>query len=292
MVAAVLILGLWWLVAHNGGSGWVQVLGDIVFGALCIGILGPSLILARAKVRVVASPTDGTAGLPVELHLECSTRLRVSPVEPPGDVSFVGPRRDPGAGQITLRPSRRGVFDSLTLDVASAAPFGLQWWRRRVRVPLPSALHVAPRRGRPDAPSLRRFEQAGDAAEQPHRSDGYPRGTRPYRRGDNRRLVHWRATAHAGELMVRELERPSSQPPTVTVALPSNPDEAERVAERALGTVTFLLERGNQVVLTTTEASGSVMAPVVDRRAAGRRLARALARPGVQPAAGGVTVTR
>ena len=39
MVAGVLVIGLWWLVAHNAGSGWVQVLGDLVFGALLIGIV-------------------------------------------------------------------------------------------------------------------------------------------------------------------------------------------------------------------------------------------------------------
>jgi uncharacterized protein (DUF58 family) len=291
MIAGVLILGLWWLVAHNGGSGWVQVLGDIVFGALCIGVLGPSVVLARAKVRAVSAPTDGTAGLPVEVSLECSTRLRVQPLDPPGDATFAGQRRNRGATRVVLHPERRGVVDAVTLEVSSAAPFGLQWWRRRVRVALPSPLFVAPRSGRPDALSLRRSAEAGDAADRPHRRAGSPRGARPYRPGDNRRLVHWPATAHAGELMVRELERPSARPLTVTVLLPVDADEAERVAERALGTVTFLLERGAEVVLVTTEATGSVEASVLDRREAGRRLARAVAPPGGSPASVWVDVT-
>ena len=41
VVVAIAILGIWWLVAHNGGSGWVQAMGDIVFGTLFIGIFGP-----------------------------------------------------------------------------------------------------------------------------------------------------------------------------------------------------------------------------------------------------------
>ncbi len=64
IAVAVAILGIWWLVAHNGGSGWVQALGDIVFGTLVIGILGPGVVLARAKVAVVDAPFHGTAGLP------------------------------------------------------------------------------------------------------------------------------------------------------------------------------------------------------------------------------------
>jgi uncharacterized protein (DUF58 family) len=78
--------------------------------------------------------------------------------------------------------------------------------------------------------------------------------------------------------MVRELERPASGPVTVTVELPEDPDAAERAAERALGTVVDLLEKGVPVVLATRESTGPVVGPVADRRAAGRRLARATAR--------------
>jgi hypothetical protein len=79
--------------------------------------------------------------------------------------------------------------------------------------------------------------------------------------------------------MVRELEGPSSEPITVHVTLPRNPDEAERVAEQALGTVVRLLESGATVLLATAESSGPVVAPVADRRGAGRRLARAVPPP-------------
>ena len=113
--------------------------------------------------------------------------------------------------------------------------------------------------------------------ERPRADSGLPRGARSYGPGDSWRLVHWRATAHAGTLMVKELERPSAEPVVVTVDLPEDPDEAERVAERALGTVVALLQGGSTVLLGTLEASGRVVALVADRRVAGRRLARAVA---------------
>jgi hypothetical protein len=64
------------------------------------------------------------------------------------------------------------------------------------------------------------------------------------------------------------------------VILPQDPQEADRVAERALGTITRFLERGSTVLLATVEASGPVTASVVDRRGAGRRLARAVTNAG------------
>jgi uncharacterized protein (DUF58 family) len=279
VVVAIAILGIWWLVAHNGGSGWVQALGDIVFGTLFIGIFGPSVVLTFAKIRVASAPVDCIAGMPADVRIEASTRLRICARPPFEGEAFVGPvgrgrHREDG---VSLVPARRGVHNSVNLDIATAAPFGLQWWTRRVELPLPSTLYVAPRSGRPESFPLRAHEDTGATIDWVQTDVGQPRGARPYQPGDSRRRVHWGATAHAGELMVRELERPSAEPVTLTVILPEDPLEAERVAERALGTIARFLERGTTVLLATVEASGPVVASVADRRGAGRRLARAVA---------------
>jgi uncharacterized protein (DUF58 family) len=289
MAVAVMIIALWWLVAHNGGAGWVQFIGDIVFGTLLIGVAGPFVVVTRARIEVRSSPADASAGLPVDVHVEASTRLRVRPVEPPGPEVFVGPvgRKDPVGDRITLLPVRRGVHDTVTVDIASAAPFALQWWSRRVQLPLPAELHVSPRCGQPDRTRTSPREETGEASDRPRTDAGFPRGARPYSPGDNRRLVHWRATAHTGTLMVRELERPSAAAVTVTVELPEDPEVAERMAERALGTVVHLLHAGTPVLVGTVEPAGPVVAPVADRRSAGRRLARAVARGEGSTAAAG-----
>ena len=79
IAVAVAILGIWWLVAHNGGSGWVQALGDVVFGTLVVGILGPAVVLARARVTHRRRP-DGR-------HRRARRR--------PSDRSFDPPARPP-----------------------------------------------------------------------------------------------------------------------------------------------------------------------------------------------------
>lgn len=278
----VAILAAWWLVAHNSGAGWVQVLGDVAFGTLVIGVVGPAVFLARARVRVTSAPTDATAGLPVEVTLDASARLRVRPIEPPGMESFIGPRRKgrSATDEVTLVAPRRGTHDVLVVEVATAAPFALQWWARRMAVPLPATLHVAPRRGRPVAFQPRRDDRTNDGNGRVAADLGEPRGARPYRPGDDRRHVHWQASAHTGELMVREREVPAAPPVTLKVLLPDDPDEAEHFAQRALGTVVYLLDRGAPVLLETVERSGPVRGSVADRRTAGRRLARAVATPG------------
>jgi uncharacterized protein (DUF58 family) len=281
-VVAAAVLGLWWLVAHNGGSGWVQALGDVVFGTLFIGIFGPGVILLRATVTVSHAPTDGVVGTPFEVTFAASTRLRICARAPFKGEVFVGPtgRTRRPEDRVLLTPQRRGVYRALPVDIVTAAPFAMQWWTRRVVVFLPSPLHVAPRPGRPESLPLRSDEDAGATIDWVQTDIGDPRGARPYRPGDSRRRVHWSATAHAGELMVRELERPAAEPVTVRVVLPPDPEEAERTAERALGTIQRLLERGALVVLSTTEATGPVTARVADRRGAGRRMACAVPQSG------------
>ncbi len=192
----------------------------------------------------------------------------------------MGPHGAPTPAQpVTLLPESRGVHDGVVLVVASAAPFGLLWWRKTVVVALPRTLHVGPRLGRPLALPGGGEDTSGDGVLDSAVQIGEPRGVRPYRPGDHRRWVHWPATAHSGELMVREMEGPSAEPVTLEVHLPADPEGAERMAERAMATVVALIDRGASVLLATTEASGPKVGPVGDRRSAGRRLARAVAEP-------------
>ena len=163
----------WGLVAHNSGAGWVQAVGDVLAGILLVGLVAPAVACARARVRVLDSPADGTAGMPVELTALASsacgcgrctppaprpssapTSRRARPGAPPpaspvapGDSAPARPRHDQGT--LTLLPERRGVHEDVVIELSSAAPFGLLWWRRTVRVALPRPLHVAPRMGEP-----------------------------------------------------------------------------------------------------------------------------------------------
>jgi uncharacterized protein (DUF58 family) len=282
-VTVVVLLG-WGVVAHDSGSGWVQVLGEAVGATVVVGLFGPAVALARTRVECRASPADGRAGSPIELTVVATQRIRVRAVDPPGPVGFVGPGPDRGAPEtVTVVARRHGVLESVTLEVESAAPFGLLWWSKRVVVALATPVHVAPRLGHPRPVRPLADDGAGDGARRVPALIGEARGARPYRPGDSRQWVHWPATAHTGTLMVREMEGPVRVPATVTVTLPADLDAAEAVAEDGYATVVALLAKGTAVVLVTTERTGVVADAVADRRSAGRRLARAIG----TPAAGG-----
>jgi uncharacterized protein (DUF58 family) len=275
VAGTVVAVVAWLAVAHSSGAGWVQALGALLTGILVVGLVGPAFAVRRARVQVVAAPADAVAGRPVALTLAASSAMVVQPLDPAGSAVPTG---GPGDCRVTVAAPHRGVLDRCELQLASAAPFGLLWWTVRVTVPLPRPLHVAPPVA--DAPAVRRSgpEVLGAGARPVPVRVGEPRGARPYRPGDLRSWVHWPATAHTGDLMVREMEQPSTPPVTVHGILPDDPEAADAEASQVLGAVARNLAAGRRVVLVTAEPGATRVQPVASVVDAGRRMARALPR--------------
>ena len=105
-----------------------------------------------------------------------------------------------------LRRVRRGryVFEGSRVQVSD--PFGL--WRVDSSLPAPGALLVYPRLVRLE----RLFSETGAHALEGRRlflrrPTGFDlHSVRDYEQGESLRHVHWRSTAHRGQLMVKELE--------------------------------------------------------------------------------------
>lgn len=255
----------WYVVARSSGQGWVQAVGDVVFGVLAVGVIGPWLVVREVRTEIDEAPTDGSVGSTLTIRLRSTRPVRTRALLPSGPVQF--------GDQVTLVPTTRGVYTSLIVEVATAAPFGLQWWRRRLALPLPNPLYIAPRRTVASTRSDRPDDDAGDGGRHRVGPVGDLRAPRPYVPGDARHLVHWPASAHTGELMVREMESPEGRPFELVVVLPADPDAGDRAAEEGLATVIAHLDQGIPVILTTDEAGGRRRSMVTDRREAGRRLA-------------------
>ncbi len=267
----------WSAVAHSSGSGWVQAVGALLAAVLVTGLVAPAFPARRAAAVCVDSPSDVTAGRAATLTLAAGGPLRVTPLFPPGPVRRAeGRTRGSRPVEVEVVAPRRGVLESVAVELASSAPFGLVWWAREVVVPLPRPLHVAPRVGPPAPLEVVPDDHLGDADDRTPSMTGEVRGIRPYRPGDLRRAIHWPATAHTGALMVSESEQPVDEPVVVEVVLPPDPEAAEREAERAMSTASGLLAAGVPVLLITREPTGRLARPVLDRVELGRRLARAV----------------
>jgi len=271
------------LVARTTGAGWTLVVVCCVTAAIAIGAVWPAVVVRRVSVSAEA-PADGVARRPLSVDvglLGSSSAVRLRMVDPPGPwLHASGPAR----GTVAVTPPRRGVIEQLHVEVTSAAPLGLVWWRRNLTAVLARPIDVAPEPiEEPLAASALAARAGGEAV----------RTVREYVPGDAAKLIHWPSTARRGELMMKDLEEPDRPGVVVRVELGADPEVAETVAGRAMGAALGALRAGLDVVLLTAEADGPRAGRVRSPIEAGRRLARAVpGRPAEGPVPDGAVVVR
>ena len=179
---------------------------------------------------------------------------------------------EPGStGIVSLPPSSRGVVHYVIIDVYVTGPIGLFEAGQRFRVTPREKLYVGPRplpvETRWPTPKAVGF----GLSEMAPRGDDLFRGVRPYIRGDERRRIHWKATARTGELMVRESDGTGVVALQVVADLRGDVYRAEYgaamaawVAETALahGWLVQLVTMEQEAVPPTLGALGSPFGPV------------------------------
>lgn len=289
---AAIVLGVLVLIGFRalpgGASPWIELLA--IGGAVALVLDGAwSWFALRSPVVRCHAPSDAVVGRPHPATLAVDRPTGRLVVEM---TSLVERERvvvdAPGGGVAEVVPDHRGVFDSAVLAITSAAPLGLISVRREVSVTLPTPVVVAPRTlpvggfvvpmgGSPVDDGSRLAGRSGDLT----------RGVRQYRPGDGQRSVHWPATARSRELMVRELEQWVA--PTVVLLVDLGPlpgRAAEEVASRAMWVGDQVLAGGQELLLVTREAQGTVAGSEADSRSVGRRLAHAVTGPPIDIGAG------
>ncbi|MCH2179675.1 MAG: DUF58 domain-containing protein [Mariniblastus sp.] len=149
----------------------------------------------------------------------------------------------------------RGLYEVGPAVVSSRFPFGLikAWFRLANR----EAFYVAPRLGRLRPAWERRIASHVVGAESALRRRGLDDeefyALRNWRSGDSRRQIHWRTTAKANELMVKQFDQKTNRDMAIVLDLFSSSDsgaiqEQEQLAdcERVLSFAATLMLQGSQ----------------------------------------------
>lgn len=233
--------------------------------ALVVCIVGDGIVAHRAVRWVRISIThrgEVTVGEPAPWVLEVQgwrRPVRIAPrliADQTERLAF-----DTHAGVLPWPAMQRGIVSFAVFDALTTGPLGLTEAGRRMIVQLGEPMLVTPpatpvdlRWPRPRADGFGLVEGA------PIGDDTF-RSVRPYRTGDERRRVHWKATAHHGELMVRESEGTGVVTVRIVVDLGPPGPRAEHAAGVAVWVVGEALARGWGVELVTLDASR--VAPVL-----------------------------
>lgn len=265
--------GLLFVGASTAQAGWLFVLAagvlGLVAGSLMVRHDLDDLGLAREISR------RARVGDEVKVELVLSTRGRSAA---PGIrvTDGFGAYRDAVIGYAEevapaaparLRASSvaatRGVFTSGPATIESRAPFGLSRTRRVMDVD--SALTVVP--SWVDLRSFPILEPASYPFENLHHrartgaGEEYM-GVREYRPGDPQRNVHWRSSARAGRLVVKEFQEEATTRVTVALAGPDvgePPDSAfEALVSAAASIGRYALVTGHPVEIVSAAPEGGV----------------------------------
>jgi uncharacterized protein (DUF58 family) len=211
----------------------VGIVELLYFGVLLVGILVACLIslhLVRRTDRITRSlsPDVGTVGRPSTVVARVGVRSPF-PTAPgtwddalPRGVTGLSHGRFPAVGsglsgadkivelEYTITGVRRGIHPIGPLTVTASDPFGLT--RRRTVFTERTSITIAP--AITELSALTNL--LGDAGGSLHSQNNHlGQGSdnlvaRPYVPGDSMRRIHWRASAHRGDLMVRQEEQEST----------------------------------------------------------------------------------
>jgi uncharacterized protein (DUF58 family) len=166
----------------------------------------PTQVVAGQQTRVTLDLTnDGR--MPTGLLLLEDQIPYVLGTRPRFVIDRMGPRWKRSVGYL-LRSEVRGKYTIGPMKVRLSDPFGMVELDRTFQST--SSLVVTPRvTPLPAVPLSGAWTGSGDNRPRAFASGSAEDVTvREYRRGDDLRRVHWRSSAHAGELMVRREEQP------------------------------------------------------------------------------------
>ena len=303
--AFVVINALVAVAAMNSDANLLFLIVCLDMGVLLFSAAAPVMMVRRIEAdRVV--PHAAVAGRPFTLvYLVRSGRrwgaswsliVRETPADRrTADLSwgFI-PRLSPGRQvrlELLARCPRRGRLPLSGIRVMSRFPFGL--FSCSVDINRPAELIVYPPAARLhiDIARDRGFVAgASPARARSHGGDEEFAGVREFREGDNVRWIHWRRSAHAGDLVVRD-NRPIQASQLVILLDPwpglvaqpggvkggiargffSRPDaeegdeEAERLISAAAAAACDAIERGHRVGLVVCAKVPVVLPPAGGR---------------------------
>ncbi|HSW46235.1 MAG TPA: DUF58 domain-containing protein [Phycisphaerae bacterium] len=297
----IVVNGLMLVAALNSEANLLFLVFCLSAGVLVFSAVAPVVMVRRIEADRVVPPAVA-AGRPFTLAYVLRSRRRwgncwsLLVCETPRDPGV----RDlpwgfvpglPAGGQVRLelaaRCPGRGRINLAGIRIVSRFPFGL--FACAVDIHRPAELLIYPVVGRLRSDVFRNRGLADGLASKAreNRGDDEFAGVREFREGDNFRWIHWRRSAHTGELVIRE-HMPLQASHLIILVDPwpendgkpagrlsggstgrgvvgSPEDSAERIISAAATAACDALERGHRVGLILQGKIPGVLAPAGGR---------------------------
>jgi uncharacterized protein (DUF58 family) len=263
LVAAVVTLVVARLIGTTQFHQLAYALLLLPLASLALGVMGSR---GLRYSRALPPGTRITAGSPAKVRLLLE-RARFGATQASVVDRLPGPRsfefsttRERSRIEVPLTFARRGVYTLGPAAVRVADPFGLLRFARKdwemtevVVYPKVYELRSIPLRGG--------SEEAGTTGSRGRRGEEFA-NLREYRRGDDKRHIHWKSLARTGELFVKEFSLQAPRRHTVALdlrreGLRTQEDEIEDAVSVAASVLAHLAGEGLPFRLLDTGRSGA-----------------------------------
>ena len=255
ITGAVVVLGLLaGAVGLLSGGRPQMAVGASLLTAVTLDAVAARLTLSPVTVSL-HGPHQAVAGEETEWIVRADGIRRpvvMSPAVLPRSPRFILRSAEPSL--IVLPPYPRGLVTDVVIDLTATGPLGLFQAGRRMVIRLSTPLAVGPTPLPVDLDWPTPKAVSFGLTEGAPIGDDLFRSIRPYRRGDERRRIHWGLTAHHGRLMVRENDGTG----VVAVRIVVEPGQAGPQADHVTGMASTIaagaLSKGWLVQLVTADA--------------------------------------
>lgn len=260
-----IFLAVWILVqlaAFNTAENLLYLVASISAAFLVVSAVLPLAALWRIGLRR-AAPDSVHRGEPFGVSVRLQNRKRwlsvwyvqvAEAASPRKALAFVlrTPPRAESEFRVMQRIERRGVHPLPALVVRSAFPIGL--FERVRRLDDGVRVVVMPRVRRLSARLMREVQNLGSVSRRWERDGDEYFGLREYVPGDDPRMVSWRVSARAGQLIVREMDPGTARAVVVELdpRVPESWDEDgfEESVDLAASIAAMFLEAEHKVALS------------------------------------------
>ncbi|HVL63884.1 MAG TPA: DUF58 domain-containing protein, partial [Actinomycetota bacterium] len=266
------IAGLLFLAATTAQAGWLYVLSAGVLGLVVASLFVRHRLRSVEVVRTMPRRVRQGDDIHVALEIRNPARyrtplMRIEDVHPATEVTriLVEPidARSSSSVETVQRALRRGVFAGGEVVVSSGVPFGFVRATRRVDVA--GEITIVPRFVELRSfPILEPSSSPMDVLHERARTGAGEEylGVREYRPGDPRHAVHWRSTARAGKLIVREFQAEVATRLLLVIAGSDTgepPDSAfEMLVAAAASIGAYAIQTGHPVEALAPDGTGGV----------------------------------
>ena len=265
LVAGVLVLAVARLIGTTQFHQLAYALLLLLIAAFVIGIIS-SRGLGFSRALPNARMTAGSAAR-IDLRVSNDSRSGIPEAEVvdrlPEERSYMLPALAGGGSEVIEAPvsfARRGVYEFGPAEIRATDPFGLLRFARRFGGR--TEVVIYPRIHRLAGFSLGAGNaEAGARNSVGQRGDEFA-GLREYRRGDDKRHIHWKSVARTGELFVKEFALHAPQRYTVALDLRRRglrvpEQEVEDAVSAAASMLAHLYEERLPSRLACTDRAGS-----------------------------------